>query len=150
MSSKATAETAQNMKKQCWNCKKTKLISDFGLNRGRPMGICKLCARARYASSKNTWIEKASKKYNLGIGTLQRYGVKFAVSIYERAGRKCEFCSDNKDLTIHHLDRIGRNIVDTGGKANNDPENLIVLCRRCHGTIHGYDRANLNPIDNGK
>jgi hypothetical protein len=44
----------------------------------------------------------------------------------------CEECSADRHLHVHHRRRIGR-----GG--NHRPENLVVLCSRCHGRMHGKD-----------
>jgi len=55
-----------------------------------------------------------------------------AVNIKNLAGWKCENCgqkdSDEKGcrLTVHHLNM---------DKANNDHNNLIALCQRCHLSI---------------
>lgn len=57
--------------------------------------------------------------------------------IYDRAGRKCETCGREDDLTIHHLDYNGKRAKLKGCILNNDVNNLKVLCRSCHGKIHG-------------
>lgn len=45
----------------------------------------------------------------------------------DRAGRKCEWCDEKSDyLQVHHIKPR-----KDGGP--NDPANLIVLCRSCHG-----------------
>lgn len=47
----------------------------------------------------------------------------------------CKKCGSNYRLGIHHIDG------DNGkmGKINNtDPKNLIVLCVRCHSSVHGW------------
>jgi hypothetical protein len=55
-------------------------------------------------------------------------------SVRDRAGEKCEECgmpqSTHQDefgqkLHVHHKD---------GDKRNNDPNNLVALCARCHGS----------------
>ena len=45
-------------------------------------------------------------------------------SILKRDDNKCIFCHDNKNLAIHHIDY---------NKKNCSPENLITLCKSCHG-----------------
>lgn len=46
---------------------------------------------------------------------------------------KCEICNNNKNLLIHHKDGCnGR----SNPKLNNNLENLMILCRRCHPKIH--------------
>lgn len=46
----------------------------------------------------------------------------------ERAGYRCEECGSGSDLEVHHLtyERLGCEL----------PEDLRVLCRRCHETAH--------------
>lgn len=39
----------------------------------------------------------------------------------------CQICSSDKHLIVHHKDK---------NKKNNNINNLIVLCRKCHGKIH--------------
>jgi len=46
---------------------------------------------------------------------------------------KCFLCKTKDNLIIHHIDgQNGRN----GNSFNNDKENLMTLCRKCHPTIH--------------
>ena len=52
-------------------------------------------------------------------------------SILERDGFACQLCSIDKYLHVHHIDGNG-----TGSpNPNDDPDNLITLCRRCHNAI---------------
>lgn len=60
-----------------------------------------------------------------------------SILIYDRASRKCEQCGEVNDLTIHHKDGNGSNNAKNKLPVNNNPDNLIILCRRCHGKIHG-------------
>lgn len=59
--------------------------------------------------------------YAPGWGRLHRHLIR------ERAGGKCEVCGREGRLDIHHRDF---------SKDNHDPENLQVLCRRCHKLDH--------------
>jgi len=59
-----------------------------------------------------------------------RYGKDwqaFREGLLEERGRKCEVCGwkgvEPWVLTIHHLD---------GNPENRDPQNLLVLCSKCH------------------
>ena len=76
-------------------------------------------------------------KYGLGVRTIERYGFKLALRIYDKYNHKCVKCGSKNDLTIHHLDNQGRNYENKGLKPNNTENNLILICRRCHGSIHG-------------
>jgi hypothetical protein len=55
---------------------------------------------------------------------------KIAVAmVYSRANFKCELCgSRNGRLEIHHKDK---------NRKNNSPENLILLCSKCHAKLDG-------------
>lgn len=46
---------------------------------------------------------------------------------------QCDFCGKKDGLCIHHKDGIS---YHNSPKANNDFENLLVLCRSCHSTLH--------------
>jgi hypothetical protein len=48
----------------------------------------------------------------------------------------CMSCGTTIDLCIHHNDNRGRYNLKRGMKANNDPNNLTVLCRSCHARHH--------------
>ena len=61
--------------------------------------------------------------------------------IYERDNWQCQICGMspeqsiilfNKKLAIHHIDNKGESQEET----NNDPENLVTLCIRCHAKLH--------------
>ena len=52
-----------------------------------------------------------------------------AIAALQRAGYKCQACSTKKEiLDVHHnsYDRLGAE----------EPQDLIVLCRTCHGRVH--------------
>lgn len=42
----------------------------------------------------------------------------------------CEICGTNYDLNRHHKDR---------NRENNKPDNIQILCRKCHGKHHGRE-----------
>lgn len=58
---------------------------------------------------------------------------KIAKDLKEKAGWKCTKCGHPHDpkagytLTVHHIDR---------NPSNSDPENLLVVCQRCHLRRH--------------
>lgn len=77
------------------------------------------------------------QKYGIGINTIYRYGLKNALEIYDKYDRRCINCGSENNLVIHHLDRKGRNYERMGLKPNNNIDNLVLLCNKCHGSIHG-------------
>lgn len=136
--------------KKCGKCQKEKLLSDFSPQKKRRDGLHFYCKKCRVEWNKNSLIyqeyqqeyqkdyqERVKVKYGLGIGTIQRYGVKIALLVYDRAQRKCEQCGEENDLTIHHLNGKGRHHQEEGRKPDNDIQNLVVWCRKCHGSFHG-------------
>lgn len=54
----------------------------------------------------------------------KRYGGNGMLA-YDLAGGKCEMCGSYDDLLIHH-----------GNGYSNEPEDLYVLCKTCHGKAH--------------
>lgn len=125
--------------KQCGCCKEIKKLSDFYQDKKGKFGRryeCKKCGKKNnldmYANYKD--------KYGLGSGTIKRYGFKLSLEVYERAGRKCEECGEINDLTIHHLDRNGVNNQFNHLPMNNHKDNLVILCRSCHGRLHSIQR----------
>jgi 5-methylcytosine-specific restriction endonuclease McrA len=51
------------------------------------------------------------------------------MAIFERDKFTCQICG-NKGLEIHHKDKW---------QENNDPDNLILLCKDCHKKEHQND-----------
>jgi len=81
--------------------------------------------------------KEVKEKYGIGVATIRRLGFKTAIFIYERDKRKCTICNSEYDLTVDHIDGKGRNYLNKGLKMNNNPNNLRILCRKCHGSISG-------------
>jgi len=90
---------------------------------------------------KHPWIPKGKDHYNWQGGkSFEPYGLEFNENLREvirnRDRRKCQICEktelDNgQKLIVHHIDY---------NKLNNNPKNLISLCRSCHGkTNHKKD-----------
>jgi hypothetical protein len=58
--------------------------------------------------------------------------------VYQKYDNACAFCLRCRDLEVHH-----REIKGMGGRQNEEKaysdsvENLILLCRVCHGAMHG-------------
>lgn len=61
------------------------------------------------------------------------FTLKIKKAVRARDGNKCQVCDMTKDdhgmnMHVHHIDYV---------KENNSLENLICVCRYCHGIIHG-------------
>jgi len=82
-----------------------------------------------------------NKKYGFSANQIQRYGFKLCLEVYEKNNRRCDLCGATERLAIHHIDNNGRNKVNNGEEANNDLDNLQLLCIKCHGSIHGKESA---------
>lgn len=53
-------------------------------------------------------------------------------AVLSRDGHKCSSCGATEQLVVHHIDGTGRGHK----KPNNDPTNLVTLCRSCHCIVH--------------
>lgn len=51
------------------------------------------------------------------------------ISEQMRKSGKCFICGDKTKLHVHHKDK---------NKKNNSPDNLMILCVQCHGSIHKH------------
>lgn len=62
----------------------------------------------------------------------------------------CELCGCDADLTVHHLvPKI--KAKNKYREIEDDPSNLIWICRSCHDQIHAiFDNAQLRDIYNTK
>lgn len=65
-----------------------------------------------------------------------KFGERNRDSILERFDFKCSECQsdDHTNLVIHHID--GKGYGMKARDKNNSPENLTVLCQRCHSRLH--------------
>lgn len=83
-----------------------------------------------------TYYEKhkeAIKVYKSEWNETKRFGVE-RDTILKRDGYKCTNCKHPiiAELVIHHIDGQGRST----NTPNNNPDNLVTLCRSCHMKIH--------------
>lgn len=151
--------------KKCNKCEQTKSLTEFRKQKKHKDGhksTCKECLNKtdkKYRADHSKQIKDYQKTYrniptannyatrntffksNYGLSarTIYRYGFQAAIAVYERDGRKCKKCGNENDLTIHHKDRNGYYNPERGKPMNNRLSNLIVLCRKCHGRIHGIE-----------
>lgn len=124
--------------KKCKKCGVIKPLNLFYKNNNRMkdghLNTCKMCCLKIHGA---IYDKRLKEKYGIGRRTITLYGLKLALEVYDRAKRKCENCGSEYDLTIHHIDHRGRNFINKGLTPNNTSNNLQVLCRSCHGRIHG-------------
>lgn len=128
--------------KKCSRCGEIKSINDFGKNKNMTSGRLNQCKKCSYSANQNAWRSKVKRNkelYGIGGRTIRTYGLELALFVYDRADRKCEECNSEYDLTIHHNDGNGRHNEEKRLPMNNHPDNLKVLCRVCHGRIHGRE-----------
>ena len=72
-------------------------------------------------------LKKYTKKYNIinkEQNRIRSYAHRYLRDKLIKERKKCEICGSKKDLQIHHI------------KYNNDEENLMVVCRKCHHWTH--------------
>lgn len=111
--------------KKCIKCRKLKQHGGLGL--------CINCyANYRYKEI----IKKDKKKYKLLQENRKRCDTSITRILYKNSRRrasrlidksKCIFCNSKNNIQVHHKDF---NVF------NNNIENLITLCKKCHGNIH--------------
>lgn len=80
------------------------------------------------------------KKYQNYL--LSNEWAQLKIDIYEARGRKCEQCGNTRQLHIHHL--TYKNIY------NEEPEDLIILCKPCHEKEHNIKSKKKKPIKKTK
>lgn len=81
-----------------------------------------------------------NKKYGISANQISRYGFKLCLEVYEKYNRKCSECGSEDYLAIHHIDGKGRNYEEKGIEPNNSLDNLQLVCRSCHGRLHGSSK----------
>lgn len=72
-------------------------------------------------------------------GSRRRNGTESREFFLKKADYKCEnvgCLGKSKTLHVHHIDNRGRAALEKGKKANNNPENIMVLCNSCHVGHH--------------
>lgn len=99
---------------------------------------------------KNLPIEK-KREYARKDGATRHFGSwKLRESIVVRDGEKCTKCNISRqehkerwkqDLHVDHIDNYGRGLKQE--HKNNDPENLITLCIRCHRSKSAKEKRDL-------
>ena len=85
---------------------------------------------------------KFSKQFGFNAYQVYKYGPDLVLSVYENSNKKCNICGSTENLAIHHIDGNGRHNEENGNLVNNSLENLQLLCKRCHGSVHSKEYWN--------
>jgi hypothetical protein len=146
----------------CKKCLKRKAIDKFYIIRSGQryfrQGHCKKChyeyqkkyrpnkekakqITKNYLLKRNTEL-KQSTNCNITYPVVLTYGFDNVLAVYKRDGNKCKYCGETKrKLVLHHEDFMGKSKTRT---PNNNPNNLILLCDRCHFKAHSKKFAPQN------
>lgn len=66
---------------------------------------------------------------------------KLTAIVFQRDNYRCQRCNSVGCLILHHID---------GDDRNNKLENLLTLCKPCHGRLHGAEHGHKNCSECGK
>lgn len=104
-----------------------------------PTNFCSMACKNAYHS--RSMMGKNNPRYKNGMckdslrmkRDYSGFTLKIKQAIRKRDKHTCRLCNMTKEehdmnMHVHHIDYI---------KTNNTPENLICLCRFCHGKVHG-------------
>jgi 5-methylcytosine-specific restriction endonuclease McrA len=102
---------------------------------------CKRCQEERAKSSWASWSEKqrqeeterqarisAAKTLSYADYLKTDWWMALRTKAYKKAGYRCQLCNNRNNIAVHHrtYERLG----------NEDLDDLIVLCKECHGKFH--------------
>lgn len=71
------------------------------------------------------------------------YWQQVSAAVKDRAGHRCQVCNSPHDLQAHHRTYTNR------GREMEHLNDLICLCRRCHGVFHGRLRESTHRATDG-
>lgn len=63
--------------------------------------------------------------------TFHRLKKEVGVEVLNKYGWECQVCGKNKSLCVHHIER-----KEISSKDYNNIDNLTVVCRSCHMSLH--------------
>ena len=81
-------------------------------------------SQKRYGENNPQWRDGAC------LSPYANFNGQLKAQVKERDGYQCQSCGSPFDLVVHHID---------WNKMNPDIDNLITLCRRCHGRLNRQD-----------
>lgn len=116
----------------CFRCKVKKELTEFWINRTKPLGReywCKKCAK-EYDKSRDGRVDRVKQKSDAALRSKKKYPYKvetrrkteLLISRGVIKKRPCDVCNNEKSET-HHPDY-------------KDPENVFFLCRQHHNQLH--------------
>ena len=108
--------------------------------RARKCYYCDNCGRKKRSLDVMIRRKKKHPEILIGVGSgghqhgIDNHQYKDGLSHYKDNFRKwnpniksCEICGSTRNLVVHHID---------GNRKHSTPDNLIMLCRSCHATVH--------------
>jgi len=121
-------------RKECKRCGGEFEYTRRNLHKGQDPVFCSLSCSRNNGNNKEIDINIGGKhKYGFG------FNKKLKNKIKERDGNCCQLCGEIHRLEVHHIDY---------DKKNNDINNLITLCKKCHG-ITNFNRGFWTQVFNG-
>jgi len=126
--------------KKCLICGKEFYVHQYLIK----IGEGKYCSRKCLGIANGIRLKNKPPKYYMfggSGGTINRMAKKSILSS-NRNLNYCELCGLNgsgREIHIHHINL---------NEQDNRPENLIVLCWKCHNKLHSFLYKNLNQLPN--
>jgi hypothetical protein len=104
-------------------------------------GLCKRCYQTNWSSTNSTrireykheWYEASKARIDYNEKNLKQRNGEYAATLVKDSC--CARCGTKENLHIHHVDHKGHNVPSN--QRNNAPGNIEILCRECHGAVHG-------------
>ena len=105
-------------------------------------GLCMSCYQKDWANQHNQTLRQYKKQWYETSKATTNYKARNnqnrngpVDAVLTHFGHKCSECGSGEHLQIHHKDHKGHNVLKRF--RNNSFDNLQVLCRKCHGQLHG-------------
>jgi hypothetical protein len=119
------------------------VVCGLSVHKHMGYGMCEPCYKKRWAEQNKEYLEEYKHAWYLAqrlkpgflMTTRKWKNGEAGVMLLASPTARCSRCGTDKDLTIHHKDHRGQNVPTS--ERNNTEENLEVVCRSCHGRLHG-------------
>lgn len=73
------------------------------------------------------------QKYIKKDGTVSIYNYERKNKFIHDRDKVCQICGKSEKLDVHHIDMKGPHLTSN---SNESPDNLILLCHKCHIRLH--------------